>query len=211
MDPGRPSGNGPGVHAHRAMACASSMPDTAPWVNSRGQVSGMLLDRSSECQFLDQLIADVRAGESRALVVRGEAGVGKTALLDSLAQRASGCRIVRAGGAESEMELPFAGVHQLCASMLKQVDRLPAPQRDALSTAFGLSAGNPPDRFLVGLARTRPGRRSGPGPTAGVRLGRRSVAGSGIGSDARLGRSSAAGRVGRDDLRGARVAHGRAG
>jgi len=112
----------------------------------------MLLDRSSECQFLDQLIADVRAGESRALVVRGEAGVGKTALLDSLAQRASGCRIVRAGGAESEMELPFAGVHQVCASMLNRVDRLPAPQRDALSTAFGLSAGNPPDRFLVGLA-----------------------------------------------------------
>jgi hypothetical protein len=112
----------------------------------------MLLDRGSERQLLDRLIADVRAGESRALVVRGEAGVGKTALLDFLAQRASGCRVVRVGGAESEMELPFAGVHQVCASMLNQVDRLPGPQRDALSTAFGLSAGNPPDRFLVGLA-----------------------------------------------------------
>jgi DNA-binding CsgD family transcriptional regulator len=117
-----------------------------------GQVTGLLLDRSSERQLLDNLIADVRAGESGALVVRGEAGVGKTALLDFLAQRATGCRIVRAGSAESEMELPFAGVHQLCAPLLNQLTRLPAPQRDALSTAFGLSAGNPPDRFLVGLA-----------------------------------------------------------
>src|SRR5262245_37494930 len=112
----------------------------------------MLLDRRTERQLLDQLIAGVRAGESGALVVRAEAGVGSTALLDFLAQRASGCRIVRAGGAESEMELPFAGVHQVCAPMLDRLDRLPAPQRDALSTAFGLSAGNPPDRFLVGLA-----------------------------------------------------------
>jgi DNA-binding CsgD family transcriptional regulator len=118
----------------------------------RGRVRSILLDRSSERQFLDHLIADVRAGESGALVVRGEAGVGKTALLDFLAERATGCRIVRAGSAESEMELPFAGVHQLCAPMLNLLGRLPAPQRDALSTAFGLSAGNPPDRFLVGLA-----------------------------------------------------------
>jgi DNA-binding CsgD family transcriptional regulator len=112
----------------------------------------MLLDRGSERQLLDQVIADVRAGQSRALVVRGEAGVGKTALLDFLAQRASGCRLVRTCGAESEVELPFAGVHQLCASMLGRLGRLPTPQRDALSTAFGLSAGKPPDRFLVGLA-----------------------------------------------------------
>src|SRR4051794_5586431 len=112
----------------------------------------MLLDRTSECQFLDRLIADLQAGESTALVLRGEAGGGKTALLEFLALRASGCRIVRASGAESEMELPFAGVHQLCASMLDQVDGLPVPQRDALSTAFGLSAGKPPDRFLVALA-----------------------------------------------------------
>jgi DNA-binding CsgD family transcriptional regulator len=112
----------------------------------------MLLDRTGECQVLDRLIAGVQAGESGALVLRGEAGFGKTALLEFLAQRASGCRIVRASGTESEMELPFAGVHQLCASMLDQVDRLPVPQRDALSTAFGLRAGNPPDRFLVALA-----------------------------------------------------------
>jgi DNA-binding CsgD family transcriptional regulator len=86
------------------------------------------------------------------LVVRGEAGVGKTALLDYLDERASGCRVVRAAGVESEMEIAFAGLHQLCAPMLGSLARLPGPQRDALSTAFGLSAWEAPDRFLVGLA-----------------------------------------------------------
>jgi DNA-binding CsgD family transcriptional regulator len=95
---------------------------------------------------------EVRAGHSRVLVVRGEAGVGKTALLDYLQERASGCRVVRAAGVESEMEIAFAGLHQLCAPMLGSLARLPGPQRDALSTAFGLSAGEAPDRFLVGLA-----------------------------------------------------------
>jgi DNA-binding CsgD family transcriptional regulator len=94
----------------------------------------------------------VRAGEGRALVVRGEPGVGKTALLDYLAGRASGCRVVRAAGVQSEMELAFAGLHQLCAPMLDHAESLPGPQREALRTAFGLSAGPPPDRFLVGLA-----------------------------------------------------------
>ena len=98
------------------------------------------------------MIAAVREGESRTLVVRGEAGVGKTALLDYLLERASGCRIVRAAGVESEMELAFASLHQLCAPMLDRVGRLPAPQRDALEIAFGLRAGAAPDRFLVGLA-----------------------------------------------------------
>src|SRR2546423_7543031 len=111
-----------------------------------------LLGRSSECDTLDRLVATVRAGQSAVLVVRGEAGVGKSALLAYLIERASGCRIARAVGVESEMELPFAGLHQLCAPMLDHLDRLPAPQRDALATAFGLSAGDPPDRFLVGLA-----------------------------------------------------------
>jgi hypothetical protein len=111
-----------------------------------------LLGRRSECQTLDRLVATVRAGESAVLVVRGEAGVGKSALLAYLIDRASGCRIARAAGVESEMELPFAGLHQLCGPMLDRLDRLPAPQRDALATAFGLSAGEPPDRFLVGLA-----------------------------------------------------------
>jgi DNA-binding CsgD family transcriptional regulator len=111
-----------------------------------------LLGRRSECDALDRLVANVRAGQSAVLVVRGEAGVGKTALLRSLIDGASGCRVARAVGVESEMELPFAGLHQLCGPMLDRLDRLPAPQRDALATAFGLSAGDPPDRFLVGLA-----------------------------------------------------------
>ena len=86
------------------------------------------------------------------LVLRGEAGVGKTALLEYLAKRASGCRIARAAGVESEVELAYAGLHQLCGPMLERLDRLPGPQRDALATAFGLRAGDASDRFLVGLA-----------------------------------------------------------
>ena len=95
---------------------------------------------------------NVRAGQSRVVVLRGEAGVGKTALLEYLLERASGCRIARAAGVESEMELPFAGLHQLCAPMLEHLDRLPGPQGDALGAAFGLREGDAPDRFLVGLA-----------------------------------------------------------
>jgi DNA-binding CsgD family transcriptional regulator len=94
----------------------------------------------------------VRAGQGRALVVRGEPGVGKTVLLDYLAGRASGCLVARAAGVQSEMELAFAVLHQLCAPMLDQAESLPGPQREALRIAFGLSAGPAPDRFLVGLA-----------------------------------------------------------
>jgi DNA-binding CsgD family transcriptional regulator len=111
-----------------------------------------LLGRRSECEALDRLLATVRGGQSAVLVVRGEPGVGKSALLACLMERAAGCRIARSAGVESEMELAFAGLHQLCGPMLDRLDRLPAPQRDALATAFGLSAGEPPDRFLVGLA-----------------------------------------------------------
>jgi DNA-binding CsgD family transcriptional regulator len=111
-----------------------------------------LTGRRAECGVLGRLVAAVRAGESRALVVHGEPGVGKTALLEYLAGQASGCRVVRAGGVQSEMELAFAVLHQLCAPMLGRLERLPAPQRDALRTAFGLSAGPAPDRFLIGLA-----------------------------------------------------------
>ncbi len=111
-----------------------------------------LTDRHAECDVLGRLVAAVRAGESRALVVHGEPGVGKTALLEYLAGQASGCRVVHAGGIQSEMELAFAFLHQLCAPMLDRLERLPAPQRDALRTAFGLSAGPAPDRFLIGLA-----------------------------------------------------------
>src|SRR3954464_15559064 len=111
-----------------------------------------LLGRRRECEALDRLVATVRAGRSAVLVIRGEAGVGKSALLTYLVERASGCRIARAAGVHSEMELAFAGLHQLCAPMLDRVDRLPQPQRDALATAFGLAHGDAPDRFFVGLA-----------------------------------------------------------
>jgi DNA-binding CsgD family transcriptional regulator len=97
-------------------------------------------------------VAGVRAGEGRALVVRGEPGVGKTVLLDYLAGRASGCQVARAAGVQSEMELAFAALHQLCAPMLDHAESLPDPQREALRTAFGLSAGPVPDRFRVALA-----------------------------------------------------------
>jgi DNA-binding CsgD family transcriptional regulator len=111
-----------------------------------------LLGRRSECAALDHLVASVRAGESRALMLRGEPGIGKSALLEYLAQQASGCGIAQAAGVESEMELAYAGLQHLCAPFLDRVERLPSPQRDALSTAFGLRDGDPPDRFLVGLA-----------------------------------------------------------
>src|SRR6202165_4348330 len=111
-----------------------------------------LTGRRSECERLDRLIEAVRAGESRALVVRGEPGVGKTALLDYVADHASGCLVARAAGVQSEMELAFAGVHQLCAPMLDHLERLPVPQRDARGAALGISPGPAPDRFLVGLA-----------------------------------------------------------
>jgi DNA-binding CsgD family transcriptional regulator len=114
--------------------------------------TGRLLGRRSECAALDQLVASVRAGPSRALVVRGEPGVGKSALLKHLVQQASRCAIARATGVESEMELAFAGLQQLCAPFADRVERLPGPQRDALGTAFGLRTGDAPDRFLVGLA-----------------------------------------------------------
>ena len=118
-----------------------------------GRAAG-LTGRRRERGVLDLFVAGVRAGEGRALVVRGEPGVGKTVLLDYLAGRAtrSGCRVVRAIGVQSEMELAFAGLHQLCAPMLDHAESLPVPQREALRTAFGLSAGPVPDRFLVGLA-----------------------------------------------------------
>jgi DNA-binding CsgD family transcriptional regulator len=112
------------------------------------------MGRLSERDALDRLADEVQAGESRALVVRGYPGVGKSVLLDYLARRASdsGCRVARVVGVQSEMELAFAGLHQLCGPMLDHVGRIAVPQREALRTAFGLSAGPPPDRFFVGLA-----------------------------------------------------------
>jgi DNA-binding CsgD family transcriptional regulator/tetratricopeptide (TPR) repeat protein len=102
--------------------------------------------------LLDRLLEAVRGGESRVLVVRGEPGVGKSALLEYVAERSSGCRVARAAGVQSEMELAYAGLHQLCAPMLGCREHLPEPQRNALDTAFGLMKGTAPDRFLVSLA-----------------------------------------------------------
>ncbi|MFH9044274.1 AAA family ATPase [Streptomyces sp. NPDC017966] len=113
---------------------------------------GRLRGRRSECEVLDRLCSVVEDGRSSVLVVRGEAGIGKSTLLAYLARRAREDRVVRSSGVESEMELPFAGLHQLCAPLLGRLERLPGPQKGALATAFGLSTGPPPDRFLVGLA-----------------------------------------------------------
>jgi DNA-binding CsgD family transcriptional regulator/tetratricopeptide (TPR) repeat protein len=111
-----------------------------------------LLGRRGECEELDRLMTDALAGRSRVTVLRGEAGVGKSALLGYLSGRVAGWHIARAVGVESEMELAYAGLHQLCSPMLDHLGRLPAPQREALATVFGRSAGAAPERFLVGLA-----------------------------------------------------------
>jgi DNA-binding CsgD family transcriptional regulator/tetratricopeptide (TPR) repeat protein len=112
----------------------------------------LLRGRASECALLDDLVSAVRRGESRSLVLRGEAGIGKSALLDYLIAAASDVTVVRAVGVESEMELAYASLHQLCGPLLGRLDRLPAPQRQTLEIVFGQSAGGAPDRFLVGLA-----------------------------------------------------------
>ena len=112
----------------------------------------MLLNRHSECRLIDELVADVQAGASRALVLRGDPGIGKTALLEYASDRASGCRVARAAGVEAEKELAFAALHLVCAPMMDQLSLLPDPQQDALGTAFGLSAGSQQDRFMVGMA-----------------------------------------------------------
>src|SRR3954462_13339566 len=107
--------------------------------------------RSSERQALDGVLQDARAGRSGVLVIRGEAGGGKTALMRYAGDAAAGFRIAHVAGVESEMELPFAGLHQLCAPLLGRLDALPEPQQDALRVALGLTSGDPPDRLLVGL------------------------------------------------------------
>src|SRR5215213_7382012 len=112
----------------------------------------VLRGRAAECQVLDRLLENVRAGQSAVLVIHGEAGVGKTALLHWCARQAVGFRVANIAGVESEMELPFAGLHQLCAPMLDRLGALPEPQRDALGVALGRASGTPRDRFLVALA-----------------------------------------------------------
>ena len=111
-----------------------------------------LLNRQQERATLDGLLGDLRSGRGRALVVRGEAGVGKSALLEYMAGAAADMQVVRVAGVESELELAFASLHLLCAPLLDRLERLPVPQRDALAVAFGLREGGTPDRFMVGLA-----------------------------------------------------------
>ena len=112
----------------------------------------MLGGRRDERAVMDGLLDDARTGRSGVLVLRGEAGIGKTALLEHASESASDFRLLRAVGVESEMELAFAALHQLCAPVDDLVDRLPAPQREALEITFGVSAGAAPDRFLVAVA-----------------------------------------------------------
>ena len=108
-----------------------------------------LQGRQRECETLDRLVVSLRAGQSAALVLRGEAGIGKTALLDYVQANPAASRVVRAAGVESELELAYGGLHQLCAQLRPQ---LSSPRYDALSTAFGLTPGDPPDSFLVGVS-----------------------------------------------------------
>ncbi|HEX7306397.1 helix-turn-helix transcriptional regulator [Lentzea sp.] len=115
-------------------------------------MSDDLLGRRAEGEKLDRLLARARSGAGQVLVLRGEAGIGKTALLDHVSARAAGFRVARAAGVESESGFPYAGLHQLCVPFLDRLDRLPAPQREALGTAFGLASGPRPTRFMVGLA-----------------------------------------------------------
>ena len=124
------------------------MTDRAPESERREPLRG----RDRECTQLDGLIAAVQGGEGRSLVLRGEAGIGKTALLKYLIAAASAMTVVRAAGVESEMELAFASLHQLCVPVFDRLPKLPAPQRQALEIVFGQRTGEPPDRFLVGLA-----------------------------------------------------------
>jgi len=112
----------------------------------------MLRGRRDECAVLDRLLEDARAGRSGVLVVRGEAGIGKTALLEYAVDAASDLRVLSAAGVESERELAFAALDQLCGPLLDRLDRLPGPQREALQITLGLAAGAVPDRFFVGLS-----------------------------------------------------------
>ena len=114
--------------------------------------AGRLRGRLTECEALDRLRRDALAGRSRAVVLRGDAGVGKTALLRVLSERCVGWHVATSFGVESEMELAYSGLHQLCAPLLDRLDKLPAPQREALATIFGIDPGSAPDRFLVALA-----------------------------------------------------------
>src|ERR1700733_14429704 len=121
------------------------------WREEPLMAAATLVGRSAEYATLDRLLAETRDGASRSLVVRGDPGIGKSALLDYAAAAAAGSRVIRVTGVESEMEFAFAALQQACTPLLKHLDQLPTPQADALRVAFGLCSGDPPARFLVGL------------------------------------------------------------
>src|ERR1700693_2784209 len=122
------------------------------WAPPNDHPRARLLGRSRERERLGRLLTGVRSGRSGVLVVRGEAGIGKTALLEQLVEQAAECMVARATGVEAGMELPYAALQQLFGSMLGPLERLPDPQREAVEVAFGLRSGPPPDRFEGGLA-----------------------------------------------------------
>ena len=197
-DPGVTGGQAPGLPTQGAAL-------TLAWRCRLPFPRGGCLAGAASARRWIELVASVRAGHSRALVLRGDAGVGKSALLEYLAQHSSGCAIARAAGVESEMELAYAGLQQLCAPFLDRLERLPGPQRDALGTAFGLRDGDAPDRFLVGLAvlsllsdvaEERPPR---------LHRRRRAVARRGLGAGAGVRRAPSRCGVGRAGLRRARA------
>jgi len=136
----------------QALAIRPDVPRDGIWAPPNDHPRGRLLGRSREREQLGRLLTDARSGRSGVLVVRGEAGIGKTALLNQLIDQAAGCMVARATGVQADMELPFAGLQQLFGSMLGSLERLPDPQREAVEVAFGLRSGPAPDRFEVGLA-----------------------------------------------------------
>jgi DNA-binding CsgD family transcriptional regulator len=163
----RPAPNGPSQHlsglasgnaldegptAQPATAGADPQIDAVVGALSKSDPRAGLVGRRRELEALEQLLKRVRAGQSQALVLCGEAGIGKSALLEQLARGATGCRLARAACVASEMELPYAGLHQLCISLRDFLERVPEEQRGALATVFGRATGDAPERFLVGLA-----------------------------------------------------------
>src|SRR3954469_19475545 len=120
--------------------------------SARASERSRLFGRDGQCAALRRLLDQARAGRSGVAVLRGEAGCGKTALLGYALDQATGFRVARVAGVQSEMELPYAGLHQLCVPLLNGLERLPPPQRTALEVTFGLREQAAPDRFLTGLA-----------------------------------------------------------
>src|ERR1700750_1546509 len=136
----------------QAVAAGPDVPRSDVWAALEDHGRRRLRGRSRERERLGRLLTGIRSGRSGVLVVRGEAGIGKTALLEQLVEQAGGCTVARATGVQADMERPFAGLQQLFGSMLGPLERLPEPQRDAVEVAFGLRSGPAPDRFEVGLA-----------------------------------------------------------